>query len=128
MHLLISIVIFIVLVIVFILGLLVIIYFTHLHPSKSDYLQVLRYDEWKSGLEIRHELQSKLKGKIIAFEVHWNLAQLAIEGFVEYRIIEKSLEGHLIKIYEYKKKTSKINRKKIVEGENEEISEELVPA
>lgn len=107
---------------------LAIIHFIHIHPSQSDYFEVLSYTEWKTPQEIRSELEEKLKGKMIRIEVYYDLVKLTHDGLVEEEIIEKMVEGQIIKSYKYRKKTGRWKRKKIKEVKETPFNIEGLPA
>ncbi len=55
-------------------------------PDKYEYLEVMSYTKWKSGREIRIEMEKIKGGWIVQIEVYFAMRDLEEEGFVERRI------------------------------------------
>ncbi len=91
-----------------------------------EYLTVISF-EWKSGREIRQEIQRKKRGRVSGPRFYQQLSQLENEGLIERRIISGECEGQTIAITQFRKIISNNRTGPKETGEESSSPRELVP-
>lgn len=65
----------------------------HANVQKCDYLDVLSYQVWKPGRNIKRELEKMMGGRLSYVEVYEALASLEEDGLVERKVRDGLIEN-----------------------------------
>jgi hypothetical protein len=88
---------------------IIVAYSDHAKVDRYEYLEVLSFTEWKSGRDIKLELEKRNNGWLGYGEVYINLSHLQEEGLVERQTVTEILEcdGRMktIRVAEFRRKS-----------------------